>query len=96
MMPLSKMKNYFRTSRKSTNQDKQQVNKVGDKRTSRDAREGQVIEKQSSINSTTSAMQTQEMEEIRAVILHYEDDIVQELTQTYSKGIIQEDLLVQK
>ena len=36
MIPLSKMKNYSSTSRKNINQDTQQANKVGDKRTGRD------------------------------------------------------------
>ena len=49
-MPFSKIRNYFGTSRLNINQDNQHVNMIGNKQTGRDAREGQVIEKQSTIN----------------------------------------------
>ena len=45
---------------------------------------------------TISKEFNEEMEEIRAVIPQYEDDIVQEPNQTCSKGIIPENLLIHK
>ena len=78
---------------------------INRKQTGRDARDGKVIKKQSSVNSTTLSTNSQVIltedfneeifEEIRNVIPKYADG-VHELYQTYSKGIIVDILLIHK
>ena len=78
------MKNTFSTSRKNINQDRQQSKtKVGDNQIDVGAKKKQVIEKQNSVNSSTSSTPTfitlfddvnEDMEEIRSVIAQYKKD----------------------
>ena len=78
------MKNSFSTSRKNINQDRQQSKtKVGDNQIDVGAKKKQVIEKQNSVNSSTSSTPTfitlfddvnEDMEEIRSVIAQYKKD----------------------